>query len=120
MTKITKIASVLVIFSLLLAVFTACGISEKELIGTWRSNYVYNGAEIESTMTFYSDGTYYEMSKKNGVISSYDSGYYTIEGGKVDCHITDCSNKLEIGSETIYKYRSGKLINNDHEWKKDN
>ncbi len=51
---------------------------------------------------------------KNGELSSAEEGTWEVKGGKVVLH-----KDGNMGVSTVYKYKGGALVNNDHEFTKD-
>ena len=92
----------------------ACGLSEKDAVGTWSGTYVYNGNQFVCAFVLSADGTYSEVTYKNGSLSSAETGTYEVKGGKVFLY-----EKGGLGSYTEYKYKDGKLVNNGHEFTKE-
>ena len=110
-----KIKSLVAVVLLCVICFSlcACGISKKEAIGTWGGSYTYKGNKFVRTFVLGADDEYAEVTFKNGSMSSSEVGTYEVKGNKVILHKD--GNK---GISTIYKYKGGKLVNNDHEFSK--
>ena len=91
----------------------ACGISRENAVGTWSGTYVYEGNTFSCTFVLYESGEYDEVTYKNGSFSSSENGTWEIDGGKVVLH-----EDGNMGVSTIYKYKSGALVNNNHRFTK--
>ena len=109
MKKILAIGIVLIICISL----CACGISKEEAIGTWSASWVYNGNNISSAFVLEVDGTFSEVTYRNGSLSSTLTGTYEIEGSKV--FLYENGNK---GSFMEFKYSGGALVNAGHKYYK--
>ena len=92
----------------------ACGISEEKAVGTWSGSYIYNGNSFSVSFVLEPNGEYSEVVYKNGSLSSTEDGTWEIKGGKVIMH-----EDGNMGSSTVYEYRGGALINNNHEFTKE-
>ena len=92
----------------------SCGISKEEAIGVWSGSYVYNGNQFSSGFVLSADGTYIQITYKNGNLNSAEEGTYEVKGGKVILH-----ENGDMGISCEYKYKGGKLVNNGHEFYKD-
>ena len=106
-------AAATLILTLCLSLCACGGISKEEAVGTWSGAYVYNGNQFARSFVLSEDGKYTEVTMKNGSLSSTETGTYEIKGGKVILH--------ESGDEsisTVYEYKNGKPVNNDHEFSK--
>ena len=91
----------------------ACGISKHDAVGTWVGTYVYNGNQFSRSFVLSADGTYAEVTYKNGALSDSEIGTYEVKGGKVILH-----ENGNMGTSTEYKYKGGALVNNKHEFYK--
>lgn len=111
--KMMKIVLAAVLLLALCLTLCACGISKKEAVGTWAGSYVYNGNQFARSFVLSEDGTYVEVVLKNGDFSSTEEGTYEVKGGKVILH-----ENGNTGISTVYKYKGGNLVNNDHEFAK--
>lgn len=112
MKNITKILCLCLAVALLAAALTACGLSEDEAVGTWTGTYTYNGNSFSVAIVLEADGSYAKATKKNGSLSSTETGDYEVKGGKVILY--DSDSVVYHGESTVYKYKSGALVNNDH------
>lgn len=92
----------------------ACSASKEDLVGTWSGSWTYNGNQFERTFVLKNDGTYTSVMYKNGQYYETESGTYEISGRTVDLHPNG-----DEGQSTPYKYKGGKLVNNDHEFVKE-
>lgn len=104
----------IVIFAMAICLsLCACGISKDEAVGTWTGTYVYNGSSFSCAFVLSEDGTYDKVTYKDGSLSSAEAGTYEVKSGKVILH-----KDGNTGNSTVYKYKDGKLVNNDHEFSK--
>lgn len=111
-----KKCKVIIAVALLCAIclsLCACGISKEKAVGNWTSNYEYKGNSFKHTIVLKEDGTYFDLTLKNGRFSSAESGTYEIKLGKVRLYEDgDKSGYMEL------KYKFGKLENGGHEYEK--
>ena len=105
-----KLGILILIVSILIMAISC--VSKDEIIGTWNSEYTYNGNSFNYTFTLENDGTWTGIVYKNGYLSSTKYGTYTIEGNKVSLR-----ENGEV-SKTIYTYSSGTLENSGRIFKK--
>ena len=112
MKKMKSLIAVILVCAICLTL-CACGIKKEDAIGTWVGSYVYNGNQFTRAFTLSADGTYAEVTYKNGEFSSTETGTYEVKGGKVILH-----ENGNMGISTTYKYKGGALVNNDHEFYK--
>ena len=90
----------------------SCGASQDDVVGTWNSEYTYDGVLVNITITFTEDGSYREVVYRDGRYARTEGGTYEIDGRKVIA--TSDSTK----ASTTYKYRGDKLVNTGHEYVK--
>ncbi len=95
--------------ALLACTLASCGISEKDVIGTWQGSYVYEGNSFDRTIVIDADGTYGEVCYKNGSYKSSESGEWEISGKEVQLF-----ENGDRSGHTPYNYSDGKLENNGH------
>ena len=110
-TSVKIVASVLVL-SLFALFIASCGISDKDIIGTWTGEYEYNGNTFNVAIVFESSGKYARVTYKNGAISSTESGEYEIHGSEVIMY--DSSALVYHGVSSSLKYKSGKLASSTY------
>lgn len=92
----------------------ACSPSKEDLVGTWSGSWTYKDNQFEETIVLKDDGTYKSAMYKNGKHHESESGTYEINGRTVELHPNG-----DEGCTTPYKYKGGKLVNNDHEFFKE-
>ena len=109
----TKRLIAAVLICALCFVLDSCGIKEDEAVGTWSGTYEYNGNSFSVAFVLGADGEYAQVTYKNGSLSSTEDGTWEIDGGKVVLH-----EDGNTGTSTVYKYRDGALVNNDHKFYK--
>lgn len=107
MKKMRMAVAVLLALTLCLAL-TACGVSKDDVVGTWTGTWTYNGNSFAKAFVLSENGTYASTTLKNGAYHETQTGTYAISGNKVELHPEN-----EAGT-TVYKYKNGTLINNDH------
>ena len=107
-----KTIAMLCIIVMLTCMLASCGASLNDLIGTWHSDYTYNGSKYSVTFYIDEDGSYGEVTFKNGVLHSTESGDVEIEGSTVYLHPTGSK------SRTVFTYKDGTLLNGDHVYTK--
>lgn len=112
MKKVKSIVAVVMVCALCLSL-CACGLSEKGVAGTWSGEYDYNGNHFARVFVLDGNGNYTEVTQKNGEFYDSETGTYEIKGGKLLLHENGDTN-----TSTPYKYKFGKLVNNDHEFVK--
>ena len=112
MNKIKNIVSIALVCVICLSL-CACGIKEENAVGTWSGTYVYNGNTFAVAFVLSADGDYAKATYKNGSFSSTEDGTWEVKGGKVVLH-----EDGNMGISTVYKYKGGALVNNDHEFTK--
>lgn len=104
--------AIMLIITILLC---GCGsLASGDLIGTWSGAYDWKGDQYNVSIQFERNGNYEEIMYKNNSLHSSEDGTYTIEGKTVVCH------KGSDGGMVKYKYKNGKLENNDHYLSKEN
>ena len=116
MKKIIKITSICLILTLALSFLVGCSVDKQEVVGTYVGSYEYNGNIFTKTIGLDNDGTYTELTLKNGEYSSLESGDYEIKGSKI--RLYDSDSATYHGSWTEYKYKNGTIENNDHVYTK--
>lgn len=116
MKKIVKIISLVIVMSIITTIFVSCGVSEEDIVGTWKGKWTYNGDTYENKINIYSFGTYSSTTYKNGIWNSYETGDWEIDGKEI--HLYDDSTIVYHGSYKTYKYKNGNLINGNHTFKK--
>ena len=108
-----KTVSAILLMVTLLLCLASCGLSKKDVVGTWRGEWVYNGNEIVSLLELKEDGTYvdktYRISGLSYKLSSTESGTYSIKGKEIICKSNDFD-----GHSTSYNYIDGQLENGNH------
>lgn len=90
----------------------SCGVSEADVVGTWNSEYTYDGVLINKTVMFKEDGSYREVVYRDGRYARTEGGTYEINGRKV------IATSDRTKASTTYKYRGGTLVNTGHEYVK--
>ena len=107
MKKTTKLLSLIMAISIVLIALTACSVSKDDLIGTWKGEWTYNGAKYSGTIVFKYTGYFTLITYKNGVINSYVTGDYEIDGKTI--RLYDDSSLVHHGEAQVFEYKSGKL-----------
>lgn len=108
-----KSAIVLCVCFIFLMGLTGCTkLEPQDLYGNWTGNWEYEGSDIEVALFFDADGNYTKTTTNDGE-KKYEIGKYTIEGSKVVLK-ANASSKI-----TEYKYKSGNLVNNKHDFVKE-
>ena len=79
------------------------------LLGTWQYTSSGNGWSDTETITFYSDGTYYETDVETdgrGTESSWEKGRWNtnVTSNQVKFTITDSSDRSDIGDVDVESY----------------
>ena len=107
-----KVISLLCIVAMLTLMLTSCGVKMDDLVGTWHCSYTYNGASYSVNFYIEEDGTYGEVTLKNGVLHSTEEGTVEIDGKEVSL----CKKGTKV--KTPFTYKKGTLINGDHVYTK--
>lgn len=107
MKKMRMIVAFALVLSMCLCL-TACGVSKDDVVGTWTGTWTYNGNSFAKAFVLSETGTYASTTLKNGAQHKVEMGTYEINGNKVELHPEN-----EMGT-TVYKFKNGTLINNDH------
>ena len=100
-----------VLIAMLCVNLCACGISKTQVVGTWSSNYEYNGSQFSATFELSDDGTYSQIYYKDGNRHKNEVGTWEIVEGQLRLH-----ENGEEGSYAEYTYQNGKLINGGREF----
>ncbi len=119
MKNLKGFVAVALICVMLVSLCSCGGISEKDVIGTWSGAYVYNGSQFASAFVLSEDGTYAEVTYKDGSISSTETGSWEVDDGEVVLY-EDGNKDFDVGVvSTRYQYKGGALVNNGHKFRKD-
>lgn len=104
-----KIISILLLICTLTLCLASCGVSKKDLVGTWRGEWEYNGNTFVSVIEIYDNETYTDKTYKNYnlVSPTIESGKYEIKGNTIILYKTDTKY-------TVYNYKDGQLENGGH------
>lgn len=108
-----KFISLLLVLVFTVFILTACTPTMDEVAGTYSGTYTYEGTTFSVTIVLSKDGSYSEITLKNGSYNSSQSGKYGIEGNKVKLYDS------QTGAWIPYKYSNGTLTNNGHKFTKD-
>ena len=65
--------SSLIALLILCTLLAACGPTKDELVGTWTSEWIYNGKSIESIIYLYKSGDYLNIDRIDGE-SEWEAG----------------------------------------------
>ena len=109
----TKSAAALVLLLALCLSLAACTVAKEDVAGTWTGSWTYNGNSFVEAIVLTKEGKYASAVYKNGEHYKTESGTYEISGTEVLLHPNG-----DKGQATPYKYKSGKLVNNGHEFTK--
>ena len=104
----------ILVFLLLVCTLTlclaSCSVSKKDIVGTWRSEWDYNGSNFVGLIEINDDGTYESKTYKfinyglDYTLSSSKSGEYKIKGKVIYLYQTETK-------WTEYNYIDGQLEN---------
>ncbi len=109
--KKIKMVVAFILLSILCMSAVSCA-SKSKFVGTWEGSWTYNGNKIDRMFTLQEDGTYSEITYRNNIKSSSETGTYEISGNSV------ILSPEGESSTTEYTYKNGYLINNDHKMAK--
>ncbi len=111
--KTLKRTLVLVLILTMVLCLASCGLEAEEVLGTWVGAYEYEGNSFSRAFVLDADGTYAEVTYKNGALSSTEVGTFEVKGKHVRLHPDG-----NTGITVEYDYKGEALVNNDHEYYK--
>lgn len=119
MKNLKCFVAVALICVMLVSLCSCGGISKKDAIGTWSGAYVYNGSQFVTAFALSENGTYAEITYKDGSMANAETGTWEVDDGEVVLYENGNKN-YDIGvTSTRYQYKSGVLVNSGHEFRKD-
>lgn len=107
MKNTIKKLSLLLALVIVFCALASCAVSKDDLIGTWKGEWTYNGDKYSGTITLKYTGYYTQTVYKNGIIHSYETGDYEIDGKTVRLYNDDAL--VHHGEAHVFKYSNGKL-----------
>ena len=108
MKKTVKIISFIMAVLFILLTISSCAASKEDIIGTWKGEWVYNGDRYSGVIVIKWNGYFTHTVYKNGIINSYVTGDYEIDGRTIKLY--DDSSIVHHGDAQIFKLKSGNLV----------
>lgn len=108
-----KLIGILLLVCTLTLCLASCGVSDDEVVGTWRGEWEYNGNDFVGVIYINEDGTYSKATYKfinyglDYTLSSSEAGKYEIDGKEIRLYETE-------SKWSTYTYVDGKLENGGH------
>ena len=118
MKKTIQALSFIIALSFILITFSSCSVSQEDIIGTWKGEWVYNGDRYSGTIVIEWSGYFTQIVYKNGIINSYVTGDYEIDGRTI--RLFDDSCIVHHGDAQLFKLQNGKLTSGVSSYSKTN